>query len=211
MPFRLGTVNCYLVQTSTGYILVDTGGSNRRGELEQILVDAGCAPGNLSLILLTHGDFDHTGNAAYLRQKFGARVAMHREDVGMLEQGDMFYHRKGGNRLIKMIAPLLFRFGKENRLQPDLLVEDGFDLAPYGFEARVVHIPGHSAGSVGVLTVSGELMCGDLLECTETPAMGSIMDDPETANLSVNRLRSLGVKQVYPGHGRPFAWHELVE
>lgn len=210
MPFHLGTVNCYLVRTNSGYILVDTGASNSRATLEQALHTAGCAPGNLPLILLTHGDFDHTGNAAYLRQEFGAKVALHQDDAGMLEQGDMFYNRKGGNRLIRMLAPLLFRFGKENRLQPDLLVEDGFDLAAYGFDARVVHIPGHSAGSIGVLTAGGELICGDLLECTKEPALGSIMDDPETARASAARLKTMDIKRVYPGHGEPFDWRALA-
>ncbi|MBN1661479.1 MAG: MBL fold metallo-hydrolase [Anaerolineae bacterium] len=209
MPLRLGSVNCYLVNTGSGYILIDTGGSNSRAAVDQALHDAGCTPGSLHLILLTHGDFDHTGNAAYLRQRFGSKVAMHRDDVGMLKQGDMFYNRKGGNRVIRMLAPILFRFGKENRLQPDVLVEDGFDLSPYRFDARIVHIPGHSAGSVGILTAGGDLICGDLLECTKTPALGSIMDDPETARASVEKLNGLGIQQVYPGHGESFGWHEL--
>jgi hydroxyacylglutathione hydrolase len=51
------------------------------------------------LIVITHGDFDHIGNAAYLRQKFGAKIAMHADDVGMAERGDMFWNRKKGNRL----------------------------------------------------------------------------------------------------------------
>nr|MDO8075676.1 MBL fold metallo-hydrolase [Candidatus Freyarchaeota archaeon] len=77
LPYRLGTVNCYLIKTDTSYILIDTGCSNKRTELEKELESAGCKPGNLKLVVLTHGDFDHTGNAAYLREKFGTRIAMH--------------------------------------------------------------------------------------------------------------------------------------
>jgi len=69
LPYKLGGVNCYLIETDTGYILIDTGGSNKRTDLEKELESAGCQPGNLKLIVLTHGDFDHTGNAAYLRKK----------------------------------------------------------------------------------------------------------------------------------------------
>lgn len=36
-------------------------------------------PGTLKLVLLTHGDFDHIGNAAYFRFAFGARIAIRRE------------------------------------------------------------------------------------------------------------------------------------
>ena len=70
LPYRLGSVNCYLIKTETGFVLIDTGSSNGRAELEHQLERAGCKPGNLRLILLTHGDFDHTGNAAHLRKRF---------------------------------------------------------------------------------------------------------------------------------------------
>jgi glyoxylase-like metal-dependent hydrolase (beta-lactamase superfamily II) len=62
-------VNCYLVKTPDGYILVDTGYSNQRIKIEKALDEEGVQPGNLKLILLTHGDFDHTGNSAYFREK----------------------------------------------------------------------------------------------------------------------------------------------
>lgn len=94
LPYNLGRVDCYLIETDTGHILIDTGGSNRRTDLEKELESAGCKPGNLKLIILTHGDFDHTGNAAYLRKEFGTKIAMHYDDSGMAERGDMFSNRK---------------------------------------------------------------------------------------------------------------------
>jgi hypothetical protein len=33
LPYKLGSVNCYLIETGTGYILIDTGGSNKRADL----------------------------------------------------------------------------------------------------------------------------------------------------------------------------------
>ena len=67
LPLRMGRVNCYLIRTADGHVLIDTGGSNERNELHRELENAGCTPGSLKLVLLTHGDFDHIGNAAYLR------------------------------------------------------------------------------------------------------------------------------------------------
>jgi len=144
LPYHLGSVNCYLIETDTGYILIDTGGSNKRTDLERELASAGCKPGNLKLIVITHGDFDHTGNARYLREKYGTKIAIHPDDAGMLERGDMFWNRKKGNMLIRLIAPLLFGFTKSNRSQPDLSIEDGYDLSEYGFDAQVLSLPGHS-------------------------------------------------------------------
>ena len=85
LPFRMGSVNCYLVRTDTGYILIDTGGSNKCAELERELERYGCKPGNLNLIIITHGDFDHTGNATYIRKQFDSKIAMHSDDLLMVD------------------------------------------------------------------------------------------------------------------------------
>lgn len=53
-------VNNYLVKTGDSYILIDTGFSTKRTDFEKELESAGVRPGNLKLIILTHGDFDHT-------------------------------------------------------------------------------------------------------------------------------------------------------
>jgi len=211
LPYKLGSVNCYLVETDTGYVLIDTGGSNRRSELERELASAGCKPGNLKLIVLTHGDFDHIGNAAYLRDKFGAKIAMHKDDSGMAERGDMFWNRKSGNTLIRMMAPILFRFGKSNRFEPDLLIEDGYALSEYGFDATVLTIPGHSKGSIGILTAGGDLLCGDLFDNTDKPVLNSIMDDLAAANAGVGKLRGFAINTVYPGHGKPFPMEQFMK
>jgi len=211
MPLKLGRVNCYLVDTGSGFVLIDTGGSNARRELEAALSEAGCKPGDLKLIVITHGDFDHTGNAAYLRGKYGGKIAMHPDDVGMAEFGDMFWNRKSGNRLIRFLAPVLFKFSRINRFRPDISLRDGDTLGNYGFEATVLSIPGHSKGSIGILTGAGDLLCGDLLDNTQKPALNSIMDDLPAAQTSVEKLSRMNIHTVYPGHGIPFAWDDFMK
>jgi len=205
LPFRMGSVNCYIVEAGDGYILIDTGSSNRRRDVEHELESAGCRPGNLKLIILTHGDFDHTGNAAYLRRKFGARIAMHRDDAGMLERGDMFWNRKSGNFLIRALSSFLFRFGKSERCSPDLYLDEGNDLSGFGFDAKVIHIPGHSRGSIAILTADGALFCGDLLLYKNGPVLNSIIDDRAAAQASFERLKGLKVNTVCTGHGESFS------
>jgi hydroxyacylglutathione hydrolase len=205
LPFRLGSVNCYLVGTSTGFILIDTGGSNQRAQLADELTLAGCKPGNLQLIVLTHGDFDHAGNCAYLRREFGTRIAMHRGDSGMVERANMFSNRRSGNVLFRMVAPILFRFSRSDRFEPDVYVEEGYRFTEYGFDAEVLSIPGHSKGSIGILTAGGDLFCGDLLQNHGTPDTGSIIDDPAEADASIEKLLGHDIHTVYPGHGLPFA------
>jgi glyoxylase-like metal-dependent hydrolase (beta-lactamase superfamily II) len=210
MPFGLGTVNCFLVDTGDGFVLVDTGTANRRAELEGELASAGCKWGDLKLIVLTHGDFDHTGNAAYLRKTFGAQIAMHRDDLGMAEEGDMFRNRSSGNALTRLLTPILLGFSKSHRFTPDFFLEEGDDLSPYGFDAQVLSIPGHSQGAIGILTAASDLFCGDLFESTKAPATNSIMDDPMACGASLGKLQGFRVGTVYPGHGQPFPMADFL-
>ena len=207
---KLGSVNCYIVKNGINYVLIDTGPSNRRSCIEKELEDEGCTPENLKLIILTHGDFDHAGNADYLREKFDTRIAMHYGDLEMVRHGDMFRNRKG-NFLIKMIAPVLFGFGKSERFRPDLHMEDGQGISEYGFDAKIIHLPGHSKGSIGILTDEGNLFSGDLIINNKKPVLNSIIDDEEEANASFEKLKSLELKTVYPGHGEQFSMDKLVE
>jgi len=210
LPFKMGSVNCYLIETETGFILIDTGGSNKRSELEKELENAGCQPGSLKLIVLTHGDFDHTGNTAYVRQKFGTQIAMHPDDLGMVERGDMSWNREKGGLFLKRMAALLFGFGKSKRFTPDIYLDEGSDLTEFGFDAQVLSIAGHSMGSIGILTASGDLFCGDLLENTRDPALNSIMDDNSAASTSVEKLAGYEINTVYPGHGETFPMEQFV-
>ncbi len=211
LPYRMGSVNCYLIETDTGYVLIDTGGKNARRELEDEIAAAGCKPGNLKLIILTHGDFDHIGSAAFLKKKFGTEIAMHPDDSGMAELGDMFWNRKTGKTIIKIIAPLLFGFRKTDRFVPDLYVDDGYVFSEYGFDATVLSIPGHSKGSIGILMSGGDLVCGDLYDNTSGPVLHPIMDDPNAANASVEKLKGFVITKIYPGHGEPFAMEQIIK
>ena len=123
----------------------------------------------------------------------------------------MFAGRKQPNVFIRSLVPLFTGFGKSERFSPDIDLEDGFDLSPYGLEARVLSLPGHSAGSMGILTGSGELFCGDLFENLKGPALNSLMDDPQAAQESLARLQGLAISTVYPGHGQPFDWGKVAE
>ncbi len=206
----LSGVNCYLIKTASGYILIDTGFPSKRAALEKELASAGCQPGNLKLVILTHGDLDHAGNCAYLRAKYGAKIALHADDSGMVERGDMRWNRKAKPDKFSVIFRIMslmsffFRPGKFDKFRPDLTIDEGFNLSEYGFDAEVLHIPGHSKGSLGVLTSGGDLFCGDLLYNIFGKPGIRFIDDLADFNASVEKLKKLNIKTVYPGHGKPF-------
>jgi hydroxyacylglutathione hydrolase len=209
--FNLGSVNCYLVKSGDSYFLIDSGLSLRRQQLLTALENAGCQPGKLKLILVTHGDFDHVGNCAYLREKYAAKIGIHRGESGAVESGDMLRNRKDQAGPLRKIIFSTFKLGKANRFTPDLYLEEGQDLSEYGFEATVLHFPGHSIGSIGILTDEGDLFCGDLLTNTDKLAPNNLIDDPAELIDSLDRLRSMDLHTLYPGHGRPFTVEQFKQ
>ena len=205
----LMSVNCYLVKTPSGYILVDTGLHKKRGDLVEELEAAGCMPGDLKLIIVTHGHLDHNGNTAFLRERYDVKIAMHGGDSVMAESGDMFVGMKGITvTIIRLLLPLV-GLSRYDSFRPDIILEDGQDLSEYGFDARVVHVPGHSKGSIGVLTSDGIFFCGDLLVNTDKPEKNTLIDDSADLDASVMKLRTLEIRTVYPGHGKPFQMEEI--
>jgi hydroxyacylglutathione hydrolase len=210
-----GGVNCYLLINDIGLVLIDTGFSKNRVDVERELENAGCTPETLKLILLTHGDFDHSGNAAYLREKYNVKIAMHIDDEGMLEKGDLFYNRNA-NFLMRMMGKIMLFFlrgglKKDERFTPDLHIDDGYNLSEFGLDATVLYVPGHSKGSIGILTSTGDLFCGDLLENTKKPSKNSLIADKKAFNESIEKLKGLKISTVYPGHGEPFPMEQFIK
>lgn len=220
----LNSVNCYLGKSEEGFVLFDTGGpitmdkgyTNRRSELEAQLEKAGCRPGNLKGIIITHGDMDHVANAAYLRDKFKTFIAMHREDVNLVEDltldkmMESFHYRNFLLKLIFFIMNKPIRRISEKALKdftkfsPDILLENGDELSQFGFDAKVIHLPGHTAGSIGFLTEEGEFICGDTLANMKKPAPALNAFDFKLLKSSISRLKTLKIAMIYPGHGNPF-------
>lgn len=210
-----GGVNCYFLKVDAGFVLVDTGYSKNRLEVEKELENAGCKPGTLKLIVLTHGDFDHTGNAAYLREKYGTKIAMHSDDGGIVEKGDLFYNRNA-NFLMRIMGKIMLPFlggglKKTDRFTPDMHIDDSYDFSEFGLDAKVIYLPGHSKGSIGILTSTGDLFCGDLLENTKNPSKNSLIADKKAFNSSVEKLKQLKLHTIYPGHGEPFPMEQFTQ
>jgi len=204
----LAGVNSYLLPVHGGFVLIDTGKPEQRSRLESRLRAAGCAPGDLRLIVLTHGDYDHAGNAAYVRGFHDAPVAMHGADAPRVEAGDWSLGMKPKPDKFPLLfrtMSLFVRPGAFETFTPDVLLEDGQRLGPWGLDAQVLHLPGHTAGSIGILTAGGDLFCGDLLDSMlGRPGLEFFIDDLPAARASLARLQQLDVREVHPGHGKSF-------
>jgi glyoxylase-like metal-dependent hydrolase (beta-lactamase superfamily II) len=93
--------------------------------------------------------------------------------------------------------------------EPDVILTDGQNLKKYGFDAKVIHIPGHTMGSLGILTGDGDFFSGDTINNRKKPTAADIIEDEDALESSLKRIKKLNIKTVYPGHGRPFPISEL--
>jgi glyoxylase-like metal-dependent hydrolase (beta-lactamase superfamily II) len=215
----LVSVNCYLIKLEHGFILIDAGNPGDRLKIDCELEKAGCLPGDLKLIIITHGDGDHTGSASYICHKYKSIIAMHRDDSIMAEDFEekmkRLKRRKSRGIIFRIMWKIImlksFRkseFQKSKKefegFIPSLYLEDSRDLDSYGFKATVLGIPGHTKGSLGILTAEGDLFCGDILYNYKKPAVWPQGEDLIALDSSVGRIKELNIGMVYPGHGKPF-------
>ena len=212
-PLRIALdfVNAWLFDLDGSFILVDSGLSMHRERLDAALRAAGCEPGRLALHILTHPDSDHAGNSAWLREAWGAKVAIHEKDAPALASGIMPRRRAIGS--LSWIVGLSQLVPRKPGLgcTADILLEDGQSLEAWGLDARVYHLPGHTPGSIGILTVPGatatkDFIAGDLVANWHRPGPGLLASDLEAYRASLDRARALVPADgwVYPGHGAPF-------
>ena len=208
---NLGFVNAFLLQAGDGYILVDTGIAQQWDRLEKELLKSGCLPPKLKLVVITHGDFDHTGNCARLQKKYNAKIAMHEADTDMVKTGTPLKRQTHGlmAKLFQLLGRFMGRRGGFETFQPDILLKDGQSLSEYGLAAQIIYTPGHTKGSIAILTEAGHLVVGDTFSNRAKPGIAPYIQDVQELRESVAKLQRLKATTVYPGHGKPFPFSAL--
>ena len=205
----LEKASAFLVYRPEEAILVDSGNSGSEEKILDTLGRAGLEPPMLKLLILTHAHFDHAGSARKLKELTGCKIMVHHSEAELLKVG--FTTIPNGTRWKAKLLVLLGRIfarriGKYPGAEPDLLVEDSYDLQEFGFTGRVIHTPGHTYGSVVVLMEHGELFAGDTLFGVEGKQhFPPFAEDLPALGRSWEQIRALPVKTIYPAHGRYFS------
>jgi len=94
----------------------------------------------------------------------------------------------------------------------EVLLEDGQSLAAYGLAATVIHLPGHTRGSIALLTEDGELFAGDFYTNQGSPALSPYVESFDDYRSSFEKARRLAqsIETVHPGHGAPFSANRVA-
>jgi len=151
--------NVWLLEHEGRRLLIDSGHPMERLALRFHLWRAGIRrKGDLDAVILTHRHSDHAGNAAWLRSTFGCEVACHVADAGELSGARPFAPMARWPSW--PIDYLLCRI--EDRFPARSAVDDVFPDGAWRFGLRVVHVPGHTSGSVMLHhEPTGTLFTGD--------------------------------------------------
>ena len=204
----LGNVSCFLIYREGEALLVDCGNSGSEEKILLGMEKLGLEPQMLRLLILTHVHFDHAGSAARLRALTGCRLMVHRSEVQRLRGG--ITPIPGGTRWKAKVLVVIGRSFRPKIMkfpgtEPDILVEDTFDLESFHFPGKVFHTPGHTPGSMVILMDGGELLAGDtFMGLPGKPHFPPFAENIHALLNSWDRIRSLPVTTIYPAHGIPF-------
>ena len=84
---KVGYTNCFLVEAENGYILIDSGLPGEIDILFNFFKDREIPLDSIRYLVLTHTHYDHTGGAALIKEKTGAKIIIHKDEVENLESG----------------------------------------------------------------------------------------------------------------------------
>jgi glyoxylase-like metal-dependent hydrolase (beta-lactamase superfamily II) len=205
--------NCYLLWGRQGVILIDPGPPGSAPAIIAGATEAGVRPEDVRLILVTHGHLDHYGAAADVQGWCGAPVAAYRGEAEFSQdrRNALPPAQTVRGSIVRGFYLLLSPLARFTPLEADVVLEDKADLLTYGAEAWVVHLPGHSPGSLGVVTPDGDVFVGDLFVNYTMPSQPLYLSDVGDWQQSYERVRQLRPRMIYVGHGEPFSGVDLAD
>ncbi len=213
----LGFVNAYAIQNpESGWVLIDTGLAFNLDAMKNLESEFGGPP---AAIVLTHGHFDHAGNARELAEKWGVRIyASHLEKPFLV--GKSMYPPSdptigGPLALVTRVIPqIMFNF---TGVLEEIPASGSLDFL-HGW--RAVETPGHTPGHVSLWRESDRvLIAGDALATADFDsylgmatqkkqfARGGSPFTPDwiASKISLGKLADLEPSVVGAGHGQPIS------
>lgn len=213
---RVGSdlVNSYLVEDASGVTVIDAGLPGNYRDLRNELAAMGRSIDDVRAVLLTHADTDHIGYAERLRREHGVPIQVHELDAARARGEDKSNGKAGPMKIGPLLGFLWYGLRHGALRIPHVAEvatfrdEETLDLPG---EPRVIHLPGHTAGSVAFHVAAVDaVFVGDAMT-TRSVLTGAIGPqpapftlEPATALASLSRLDHVPATWVLPGHGPPW-------
>ena len=205
----LGRSNVFMISNEQSKLLIDTGS---KGDGKRLLTHL-AKIGSPDAVILTHTHFDHAGNAGMLKEHFSPKFIVQEKEKDFLESGDSPIPQ--GTR---PWTRLIYSLGAEKKqhwfhvpgVKADIIFEERYDLRNFGFNAYILHIPGHSAGSCCLIVDNEIAIAGDtLIGVIPGSAFPPWGDDSAGIIRSWKKLLDTGCHTFFPAHGFPVSREKL--
>lgn len=217
----LGRCNIWHVRGSETDLLVDTGMGV--AELKPAIADLF---GKGVIAFATHTHFDHVGSLhefdnrivgkheAAIMEEADNRFSLYREDM---EPDVVKCIEDAGYKISDCLIDALPRPGYDARAyrvepaKPTRVVDEGDTVSIGNRQFEVMHLPGHSPGSIGLWEAdTGTLFSGDAVY--DGPLLDMLPESDINAYCkTMERLIDLPVTVVHAGHDPSFGRERLVE
>ena len=187
----------HFVYRSKQPVLIDTAYKSGFNETEKAINKSGVNVEDVSLIINTHCHCDHIGGNKLIQERSGCNIAMH-------EIGRHFINTKNS----------WSTWWKYYNQEADffdctisLLDDEIINIGP--FEFLVIHTPGHAVDGIVLYNKKHKiLLSSDTLWEKDMAVMTLRIEGSDALfNMrdSLEKISSLDVDTVYPGHGSPFS------
>lgn len=220
-PYEVGPVNAYLI-TAEPVTMIDAGVNTVDAEnaLKLGFATKGLFVESVQRVLVTHGHPDHYGLVPTIRKASHATAHMSRYEIERLtdestvfEMGRLLLEAGFPSDLLKQMANRERQIHRVHTVaqleaQP---VDDGDVFEFSDFLLVAIALPGHTGGHLGYLEpATGTLFAGDTLlpHMSPNPITEPEGDSPARRRPSLkqyldslDKLESLDLNIVYPGHG----------
>jgi hydroxyacylglutathione hydrolase len=190
--------NAYLVIGKDEMLVIDTGMPGNAKRIAAYVEGLGKNVSNIKFIILTHADIDHIGSAAELKRMTGARLAIHADDAPILRGKQSLKTIRGPLGVIFKMAMKLMHY---HPAEPDIILSADSEIE--GF--RIIHVPGHTNGSICVYKPGKVIFVGDALKSDSSgnpkpPSRMASLDEAK-ARASLTTIATLDFDTLLTGHG----------
>jgi glyoxylase-like metal-dependent hydrolase (beta-lactamase superfamily II) len=177
---------CVYMLDAGDLVLIDAGAGRSFDRIVSNIETLGFDPGKITTVLATHGHIDHIGALHHFQQVLGVRVVAHELDAEAIEEGRGTAAEAYGVDYTPCRVDLRLRESEEALSLPR-------------YELVVVHIPGHTPGSVAAyVDIDGKrVLFGQDIHGPYLPHWGA---DREQARASLLKLIGLKADVLCEGH-----------
>jgi metallo-beta-lactamase class B len=212
-PFRLvgnlyyvGTYDlaCYLITTSKGHILINTGLAESVNQIKSNVESLGFKFSDIKILLATHAHFDHVGAMADIKEMTGARMLINEKDAAALADGgnsDFVFGGKG-----PMFKPV----------KADQLLQNNDTVRLGEMQIVVLNHPGHTQGANSFLfdvrdeKRSYRVLIANMPSMQEQTNLGGMPGYPDIAKdyaYTFDALKKLTFDAWFSSHASQFKLH----